>query len=150
MGWREIERVLPENTITANIHVRTMRNTELYMFLESDPYQLVFAVSTMFFFSFFVKITDLFFPFAALVRYFESTVVAGCGVNWQISPAECDLPSSSTTAPSGNNNPNRGRGGYFLLRCYWLQLLSVTHEQSQLCFSFLNGLPFSFFSCFFF
>lgn len=47
-GRREVEKVLPENTITANIHVRRMKNTELYMFLQSDPCELVGVVSLVF------------------------------------------------------------------------------------------------------
>lgn len=43
----EVEKVLPENTITANIHVRRMKNTELYMFLQSDPCELVGVASLL-------------------------------------------------------------------------------------------------------
>lgn len=50
--------------------------------------------------------------------------------HWQISSAECDLPSSSTTAHSGTSNSSQSRGGYFLLTRYWLQCLSVSHKQS--------------------
>lgn len=44
---QEVEKDLPENTITANIHVRRMKNTELYMFLQSDHCELVDVVSLL-------------------------------------------------------------------------------------------------------
>lgn len=43
----EVEKVLPENTITANIHVRRMKKTELCIFLQSDPGELLGVVSLL-------------------------------------------------------------------------------------------------------
>lgn len=130
---QEVEKVLPENTITANIHVRRMKKTELCIFLQSDPRVLLGVVSLLP-----LQHCPLRFSFLPLIwLIFKSPLLfdfKSCSrlqhQHWQISPAECDPPSSGTTAHSGTNNSSRGRGGYFLLSHYWPEGLSVSHEQS--------------------
>lgn len=130
---QEVEKVLPENTITANIHVRRMKNTELYIFLQSDPCELLGVVSLLS-----LQHYPIRFSFLPLIwLFFLSPLLfnlKSCSrlqhQHWQISPAECDLPSSGTTAHSETNNSSRGRGGYFLLSHYWPEGLSVSREQS--------------------